>query len=71
MKEVKTYLLDRHEDTPQIEHIQKCIEIAKENDCIVSLEWNKKWSGHYRRYIYAEDNAQDVFDNRLPKVYGL
>ena len=59
----------------EIEQIKKTrdsyIEIAKENDCIVSLEWTKKWSGHYKRYIYAEDDALDVFDNRIPKVYGL
>lgn len=71
MKKVETYLLEKHEDTPTIEHIQQCIDIAKEKDCIVSLEWNKKWSGRYSRYIYANDNAKDVFDNRLPKVYGL
>ena len=71
MKMVKTYLLEKHETTPTVEHIQRCIEIAKENDCIVSLEWVMKWNGHYSRYIYADDNALDVFNNRLPKVYGL
>ena len=71
MKRVEAYMLEKHERTPNIEHIQRCIEIAKENDCIVSLEWTMKWSGHYKRYIYAEDDAQDVFDNRIPHVYGL
>lgn len=71
MKRVETYLLEKHETTPTVEHIQHCIDIAKENDCIVSLEWVMKWSGHYSRYIYADDNALDVFNNRLPKVYGM
>lgn len=71
MKRVETYILEKHERKPTIEHIQKCIEIAKENDCIVSLEWTVQWSGHYSRFIYADDVAQDVFDNRLPKVYPL
>ena len=71
MKRVETYLLEKHETRPTVEHIQKCIEIAKEQNCIVSLEWTLPWSGHYSRYVYAEDDALDVFNNRLPKVYGM
>ena len=32
MKRVETYLLEKHEKTPTVEHIQKCIEIAKEQN---------------------------------------
>ena len=71
MKKVEIYSLEKHETRPTVEHIQQCIDIAKENDCIVSLEWTIKWSGHYSRYIYADDEALDVFNNRLPKVYGM
>ena len=71
MKKVETYLLEKNETTPTVEHIQKCIDIAKENDCIVSLEWVMNWYGHYSRYIYADDDALNVFNNRLPKIYGM
>ena len=71
MKRVEKYLLEKDETRPTVEHIQKCIEIATEQNCIVSLEWTMPWCGHYSRYIYAEDDALDVFNNRLPKVYGM
>ena len=71
MKKVETYLLEEHECLPTVEHIQKCIEIAKVNDCIVSLEWVVPYSGRYSRYINAEDDAQDFYNKKIPKIYGV
>ena len=71
IKEVKVYMIDELSTTPTLEDIKECVSIAKEKDCIVQLEWNMKWSGHYSRYIRASDDPQEFYDNKLPKVYGL
>lgn len=71
MKKLLTYVLEKFDSTPKIEDIEECIKIAKTENCVVLLEWDRKWSGHYQRYIYADDDAQDVYDNRIPKIYGL
>jgi hypothetical protein len=71
LKEVKTCFMDELNETPTLDDIKACVAIAKENDCIVKLEWTMKWSGHYARYIRASDDPQEFYDNKLPKVYGL
>ena len=71
LKEVKAYMIDELDKTPTLQNIEECIAIAKENDCIVELNWTMKWSGHYTRYIRANDDPQDFYNNKLPRVYGL
>ena len=71
IKEIKTYLIDELSTTPTLDDIQACVEIAKENDCIVELNWIMKWSGQYSRYIRATDDPQEFYDTKLPKVYGI
>ena len=58
-------------DTPTREDIADAIKIAQENECIVSLRWHVDYSGNYQRYIYNDDTVDDVYENRLPHVYGL
>lgn len=68
LREVKTYRNDR---SPIIEDIQRCIDIAKENDCVVRLEWYIKWSGNYHIYIDSKSNAEHVYIHEVPKVYPV
>ena len=71
LKEVKTYLIDGLNETPSLDDVKQCVEIAKENNCVVKLEWIMKWSGHYSRYIWADDDPQEFYDNKLPQLYGM
>ena len=71
IKEVKTYLIDKLDKTPSLDDVKACVAIAKVNNCIVELNWEMMWSGHYSRYIRADDNPQEFYDTKLPKVYGL
>jgi len=68
LREVKTYQSDR---SPIIEDIQRCIDIAKEHDCVVRLEWHIKWSGHYHIYINSKSNAEDIYVHEVPKSYSV
>lgn len=71
MKKLESYILEEKNMTPTLEDVTECVRIAKENDCIVELIWVMKWSGTYKRLIYSDDDPQDVYDHRLPHVYGL
>lgn len=73
MLRVKTYLLELEDlsKTPTLEDIKECVEIAKNDNCIVELIWHTKWSGLYSRYIRAEDDPQKYFRDSIPHVYGL
>lgn len=68
LREVKIYQSDR---SPIIEDIQRCIDIAKENDCIVMLEWFVTRSGKYYMYIDSEGNAEEIYVNHIPKSYPV
>lgn len=70
MKELKSYILD-YDNTPSLTDIQQCICIAKKFDCAVKLQWTVKWSGHYSQIIRAEDDAQDIYNNHIPHIYGM
>ena len=71
LKEVKELYIDELNTTPTLDDIKECVSIAKENDCIVKLNWTMKWSGHYARCIRATDDPQEFYDTKLPKVYGM
>ena len=71
LKEVKEFYIDELNATPTLDDIKTCVAIAKENNCIVKLNWTMKWSGNYARCIRASDDPQEFYDNKLPKVYGL
>ena len=71
MKKLETYVLEDGELTPSLENIQECVHIAKEHDCFVELIWIMKWSGKYSRIIGPDDDPQDFYDKRIPKVYGM
>lgn len=70
MKEVKTYECD-FDYTPTEEEVKKCIEIAKETNCIVHLIWRKKWSGKYERHFYGDENAESKIKEIKSIIYGL
>lgn len=69
IKEVKEFMCD-FDYTPTDEDIQKCLEIAKRDNCVVKLCWNKKWSGHYSRCIRPEHTFEEIKES-LPKIYGM
>lgn len=71
MQQVKTCMLDNIDQTPTLEDIKECVEIAKRDNCVVELRWQTKWSGAYARYIWADDDPQEYFNNKIPHVYGL
>lgn len=71
MQQVKTYMLEEISQTPTLEDIKECIEIAKRDNCVVNLIWHMKWSGKYSQYIRAEDDPQKYFDENIPRIYGV
>lgn len=57
--------------TPKKEEVKKCIQIAKENNCVVSLVWRLKWSGRYDRYYYGDENPEEQYESIKNIIYGL
>ena len=66
IQEVKVYWCDH----PKDEDITEAMQIAKDNNCIVRLEWFVKYSGHYAARITPESTMEDV-KKQIPKVYGI
>lgn len=64
---VKEFISDNH---PSKEDLQKCIDIANSENCIIHLKWFIQYNGWNDRYIYPEDKLEEILD-RLPKVYGI
>lgn len=71
MLEVKTYMLDEMDQTPTLEDIKECVEIAKRDNCVVNLLWYKQYSGKYSRYIWANNDPQEYFNKHIPRIYGV
>ena len=69
ISEVKRYMCP-FDTTPKDDDIEKCIELAKQNDCVIELFWRMKWSGNYSRYIYPESTFDEIKES-LPKIYGV
>jgi len=67
--EVKQYMCP-FDTTPKDEDIKDCIELAKQNNCIIHLTWRMKWSGDYGRYIYPHNTFEEIKES-LPKIYGM
>lgn len=67
--EVKLYQCE-FDTVPNDDDLLKCIEIAKENDCIVHLQWSLKWSGNHYVQVTKDSTLMAVKD-RIPKTYGL
>lgn len=69
LTEVKLYQCE-FDRTPTDDDLLKCIEIAKEDDCIVHLQWCLKWSGNYYVQV-TKDSTLETIKERLPKIYGI
>lgn len=68
MKQIKEYLCDN--GTPSDTEIMECLEIVKNEDCIVKLIWFFPYNGWHKRYIKKDMTFEEVKDS-LPKVYGV
>jgi len=64
---VKEFISDSH---PSKEDIQKCIDIADSEKCIIHLKWFIQYNGWNDRYIHPGAKLEEILD-RLPKVYGI
>ena len=64
---VKEFIADRH---PSKEDLQKCIDIADSENCIIHLKWFIQYNGWNDRYIHPGAKLEEILD-RLPKVYGI
>ena len=73
IKQIKEYFVVGR-NTPEKEDIAEAIDIAKNNHCIVRIRWTIVYSGYsgsYKRYIYEDDDVDDVYENRIPHVYSI
>ena len=57
--------------TPSKEDIQEAVDYALHFACIVDLSWRVEYSGNYSIYIDANDNVDDVWFYKIPRLYGL
>ena len=71
ISKLETYIVTPIGKPASLEDIKQCVEIAKSNNCIVSLTWTVKWSGTYTRHITKDDDPQKFYEEKLPKFYGL
>ena len=67
LKEIKHYECD---NVPKDEDILQGMEIAKENNCIVTIQWFVPYSGTYTVSISDGSTLDDV-KAKMPKVYGI
>lgn len=60
--------------TPKMEDINEAIEIAKKENCTISLNWKgpgyKYYGDTYSRDIKADSIAEEIYKT-LPKLYGI
>lgn len=68
MRLIKEYLCDNR--TPSDEEIKECIEIAKEENCVVKLKWLFPHNGWHERYIKDDMTFEEIKDT-LPTHYGV
>lgn len=68
MRLIKEYLCDNR--TPSDEEIKECIEIAKEENCVVKLKWLFPHNGWHERLIKRDMTFEEIKDN-LPTHYGV
>ena len=71
LKKVENYIVAEYNCPPTKEDIAEAIDVAKNNHCIVSIRWNMKYSGSYQRYIYEDDDVDDVYEIRIPHMYPV
>lgn len=55
---------------PVYQDVVDAIRLANDEDCVVALFWKKTGYGTFGIYLTKNDNAQDIWDNRIPHVYG-
>lgn len=67
IKEVRTYWCDGQ---PQDEDIQKGLDIAKTDKCIVNIRWTVHWSGVFTVSMNEESTVEEVKE-QLPKGYPV
>lgn len=68
MKAIKNYMLNGQ--IPSEQEINKCIQIANTEDCIVRLEWHFPYSRFYSINITKDMTCQDVQD-KMPRNYPV
>lgn len=69
LKKVENYIVAEY-NYPTKEDIAEAIDIAKNNHCIVSIRWTRIYSGYsgsYQRYIYEDDDVDDVYEKIIPQ----
>lgn len=70
MMPILTYGLKNNE-TPTLETIRTCCEIAKRCNCIIHLLWHVQYSGWYDIFLFPESNPEEEYEKGVPLVYGL
>lgn len=68
MKLIKTYLCD--DNTPTRFELEDALEIAKNEHCIINLEWIFPMSGKYSMMIDETMNVEDM-ELSLPNCYPV
>lgn len=68
MKLIKEYLCDNR--TPSDIEIMECLEIVKNDDCIVKLTWFFPYNGWHKLFVKNGMTFEECKD-KLPKVYGV
>lgn len=69
IKEMRTVMVLDHK-VPSVDDIAEAILCARENNCLVKIEWCIPFSSKYSRIVNGDSNVQEIKDS-LPKVYGV
>jgi hypothetical protein len=67
IQELKTYMCDH---TPKDDDILEAMKIVKNDNCVVKILWNVKYSGTYD-VLVANDSTLESVKAQLPKIYPI
>jgi hypothetical protein len=57
---------------PALSDLEKAKQICINEDCAVELRWMPHiMAGWYYLYITAEDDIYKMYEEQVPKVYGI
>ncbi len=62
------FVISKDRSVPSKEDVEECLKIAKEKHCIVELQWYKRWSGDFSRYIKEDMTFEEAWE-LIPKAY--
>jgi hypothetical protein len=58
--------------TPALHDLEEAKQICIKEDCAVELRWMPHiLTGWYHLYITAEDDIYKMYEEQVPKVYGI